>query len=87
MYQSLNDVFIVSVEDAYGCKRPVSVPGILVNVRRIKVRNCAYLAKTLLDGHFLTSLPFDFTGKKGSAKQLSTIMNKLACPCASQERG
>jgi nucleoporin POM152 len=29
---------IVSIEDAYGCKRPISVPGISVKVRRIKVR-------------------------------------------------
>ena len=27
-----------SVEDAYGCKRAVSVPGVVVNVRRVKVR-------------------------------------------------
>lgn len=28
----------VSIEDVYECKRPVSVPGISVNVRRVKVR-------------------------------------------------
>lgn len=28
----------MSIEDAYKCKRPVSVPGISVNVRRVKVR-------------------------------------------------
>ena len=32
------DTFVVSVEDAYGCKRQLSVPGISVNVKRIKVR-------------------------------------------------
>ena len=29
----------VSVEDAYKCKRSLSVPGIAVNVRRILVRS------------------------------------------------
>ena len=28
---------IVSIEDSYGCKRTLSVPGISVNVRRVKV--------------------------------------------------
>ena len=28
---------VASIEDAYGCKRPLSVPGISVNVRRVQV--------------------------------------------------
>ncbi|OAX42996.1 hypothetical protein K503DRAFT_241063 [Rhizopogon vinicolor AM-OR11-026] len=30
------DVDLVSVVDSYGCKRPISVPGVSVNVRRVK---------------------------------------------------
>ncbi|KII93596.1 hypothetical protein PLICRDRAFT_49632 [Plicaturopsis crispa FD-325 SS-3] len=30
------EVELVSIEDSYGCKRPVTVPGISVNVRRVK---------------------------------------------------
>ncbi|EGN93112.1 hypothetical protein SERLA73DRAFT_116213 [Serpula lacrymans var. lacrymans S7.3] len=30
------DVDLVSVEDAYGCKRSITVPGVSVNVRRVK---------------------------------------------------
>ncbi|KAH7916469.1 hypothetical protein BJ138DRAFT_475130 [Hygrophoropsis aurantiaca] len=30
------DVDLVSVEDSYGCKRSISVPGVSVNVRRVK---------------------------------------------------
>ncbi|KAG1754906.1 uncharacterized protein EDB91DRAFT_259356 [Suillus paluster] len=30
------DVELVSVVDSYGCKRPISVPGVSVNVRRVK---------------------------------------------------
>ncbi|KAH7930605.1 hypothetical protein BV22DRAFT_1191200 [Leucogyrophana mollusca] len=30
------DVDLVSVEDTYGCKRSISVPGVSVNVRRVK---------------------------------------------------
>jgi nucleoporin POM152 len=28
---------LVSIEDAYGCRRTITVPGISVNVRRVKV--------------------------------------------------
>lgn len=37
---------IVSVEDVYKCKRSISVPGISVNVRRVKVR--CFIAFSLL---------------------------------------
>jgi hypothetical protein len=37
LFATLNDPLIVSVEDSYGCKRSISVPGISVNVRRVKV--------------------------------------------------
>lgn len=33
---------LVHIGDAYGCKRPVSVPGITVNVKRVKVREDPY---------------------------------------------
>lgn len=36
---------IVSVEDSYGCKRSISVPGVSVNVRRVKVC-CWFLSST-----------------------------------------
>jgi nucleoporin POM152 len=35
----------VSIEDVYECKRPVSVPGISVNVRRVKVRTSLLVEK------------------------------------------
>jgi hypothetical protein len=36
--------FTVSVEDASKCKRPISVPGVVVNVRRVVVSDklCFY---------------------------------------------
>lgn len=37
-------ICLVSIEDSHGCKRSVSVPGLTVNVRRVKV----YLIHSLL---------------------------------------
>lgn len=40
----------MSVEDAYGCKRSLSVPGIAVNVRRVLVsRLVALIPRELID--------------------------------------
>jgi len=37
------DFVVVSVEDSSGCKRPINIPGISVNVRRIKVRQIIFI--------------------------------------------
>ncbi|KAI0785502.1 hypothetical protein BC629DRAFT_1593962 [Irpex lacteus] len=60
------EVDLVSVEDAYGCKRSVSVPGVVVNVRRVKPTAKFYGAKdkrkvTILEGEQAT-LPLRLTG-------------------------
>lgn len=39
-----NRGILVSIEDAYGCKRPITVPGLSVNVRRIKVNTKCIIA-------------------------------------------
>ncbi|KAJ7446510.1 hypothetical protein B0H11DRAFT_1879516 [Mycena galericulata] len=56
------DIDLVSIEDVYECKRPVSVPGISVNVRRIKPTAKFYGdAVTVLEQE-RTSLPLRLTG-------------------------
>ena len=39
---------VVSVEDSYGCKRDISVPGVVVNVRRVKVRGWRIICNHIL---------------------------------------
>ncbi|THH33416.1 hypothetical protein EUX98_g778 [Antrodiella citrinella] len=60
------DIDLVSVEDAYGCKRTVTVPGVSVNVRRVKPTAKFYGTKerrqiTILEGE-RASLPLRLTG-------------------------
>ncbi|KAI0660622.1 hypothetical protein C8Q70DRAFT_976905 [Cubamyces menziesii] len=61
------EIDLVSVEDAYGCKRPVSVPGVAVNVRRI-LPTVKFYGKpeqrhvTVLD-HEQAVLPLRLTGE------------------------
>ncbi|KAI0094325.1 hypothetical protein BDY19DRAFT_1079787 [Irpex rosettiformis] len=60
------EIDLVGVEDAYGCKRPVSVPGVVVNVRRVKPTAKFYGAQgkrkvTILEGEQAT-LPLRLTG-------------------------
>jgi nucleoporin POM152 len=60
------DLTLVSVEDANGCKRSLSVPGISVNVRRVKP-TAKFYAKdskyevTVLQGE-TAHLPLRLTG-------------------------
>lgn len=60
------EINIVSVEDAYKCKRPISVPGIFVNVRRIKPTARFYGSETKRHTTVLeegtASLPLRLTG-------------------------
>ncbi|GBE77622.1 hypothetical protein SCP_0105020 [Sparassis crispa] len=60
------EIDLVSVEDAYGCKRALSVPGVAVNVRRIQSTAKFYGAAdkrhvTILDNE-QASLPLRLTG-------------------------
>ncbi|KAJ3558980.1 hypothetical protein NM688_g617 [Phlebia brevispora] len=60
------EIDLVSVEDAYGCKRSVSVPGVAVNVRRVKPTAKFYGTSsrrkvTILEGERAT-LPLRLTG-------------------------
>ncbi|KAI0652414.1 hypothetical protein C8Q79DRAFT_98543 [Trametes meyenii] len=61
------EIDLVSVEDAYGCKRAVSVPGVAVNVRRI-LPTVKFYGKpdqrhvTVLD-HEQAALPLRLTGE------------------------
>lgn len=60
------EVDLVSVEDSYGCKRDISVPGVVVNVRRVKPTAKFYGAAnkrsvTILEGEQAT-LPLRLTG-------------------------
>ncbi|KAI0784950.1 hypothetical protein C8Q75DRAFT_809502 [Abortiporus biennis] len=60
------EIDLVSVEDSYGCKRPVTVTGIAVNVRRIKPTAKFYGSQdrrqvTILEGDH-ASLPLRLTG-------------------------
>ncbi|KAI0347722.1 hypothetical protein BDW22DRAFT_1384582 [Trametopsis cervina] len=60
------EIDLVSVEDAYGCKRSISVPGVAVNVRRVKPTAKFYGAQnkrkvTILEGDRAT-LPLRLTG-------------------------
>ncbi|KAF7798524.1 hypothetical protein EIP86_009745 [Pleurotus ostreatoroseus] len=61
------EIDLASVEDAYGCKRAVSVPGVVVNVRRVKPTAKFYGASnkrkvTILEGERAT-LPLRLTGE------------------------
>ncbi|PSS29620.1 hypothetical protein PHLCEN_2v2768 [Hermanssonia centrifuga] len=60
------EIDLVSVEDAYGCRRSLSVPGVAVNVRRVKPTVKFYGAAnkrhvTILEGERAT-LPLRLTG-------------------------
>lgn len=66
---------LVSVEDAYGCKRSVSVPGVVVNVRRVKVRIRSPLVSFILT-KFPISLPPSSTVSRTNARSLSWKANK-----------
>ncbi|KAJ7808261.1 hypothetical protein B0H14DRAFT_3112741 [Mycena olivaceomarginata] len=56
------DVDLVSIEDVYECKRPVSVPGISVNVRRVKPTAKFYGESVTVLEQELTRLPLRLTG-------------------------
>ncbi|KAG6814139.1 hypothetical protein H0H92_002134 [Tricholoma furcatifolium] len=60
------DINIVSIEDAYKCKRPVSVPGITVSVKGVKPSAKFYGSSgkrsTLVLENELASLPLRLTG-------------------------
>ncbi|PCH34046.1 hypothetical protein WOLCODRAFT_130155 [Wolfiporia cocos MD-104 SS10] len=61
------DIDLVGIEDAYGCKRSLQVPGLLVNVRRVKPTVRFYGRKndrqvTMLDNERAT-LPLRLTGE------------------------
>ncbi|KAF8560070.1 hypothetical protein OG21DRAFT_1502415 [Imleria badia] len=60
------EVDLVNVEDAYGCKRSISVPGVSVNVRRVKPTAKFYIKNgnrqvTILEDNE-TELPLRLTG-------------------------
>ncbi|THH13470.1 hypothetical protein EW146_g6752 [Bondarzewia mesenterica] len=60
------EIDLVSIEDSYGCKRSLSVPGVSVNVRRVKPTAKFYGKEgkrhvTILD-HEQASLPLRLTG-------------------------
>ncbi|KAH7886081.1 hypothetical protein F5I97DRAFT_1937005 [Phlebopus sp. FC_14] len=60
------EVDLVSVEDTYGCKRPISVPGVSVNVRRVQPTAKFYSKNGLRQVTILedeeTDLPLRLTG-------------------------
>ncbi|KAJ7361595.1 hypothetical protein DFH08DRAFT_768660 [Mycena albidolilacea] len=56
------DVDLVSIEDVYECKRPVSVPGISVNVRRVKPTAKFYGESVTVLEQERTRLPLRLTG-------------------------
>ncbi|KAF7347718.1 hypothetical protein MVEN_01529000 [Mycena venus] len=56
------DIDLVSIEDVYECKRPVSVPGISVNVRRVKPTAKFYGESVTVLEQERTSLPLRLTG-------------------------
>ncbi|KAJ7786467.1 hypothetical protein B0H16DRAFT_1657755 [Mycena metata] len=59
------DIDLVSIEDVYECKRPVSVPAITVNVRRVKVKSPTakfYGESVTVLEQERTSLPLRLTG-------------------------
>ncbi|KAJ7727833.1 hypothetical protein DFH07DRAFT_970045 [Mycena maculata] len=56
------DIDLVSIEDVYECKRPVSVPAISVNVRRVKPTAKFYGESVTVLEQERTSLPLRLTG-------------------------
>ncbi|KAJ7170021.1 hypothetical protein C8R46DRAFT_1162713 [Mycena filopes] len=66
----------VSIEDVYECKRPVSVPAVTVNVRRIKVTFHIWTESkcTVLEQE-RTSLPLRLTGDGVSLTAYLRVMN------------
>ncbi|KAF8807863.1 hypothetical protein BYT27DRAFT_7139354 [Phlegmacium glaucopus] len=61
------EIDLVSVEDASKCKRPISVPGVLVNVRRV-VPTVQFYGKSeerhvIVTEHEKTNLPLRLTGE------------------------
>ncbi|KAJ6604793.1 hypothetical protein DFH09DRAFT_1242695 [Mycena vulgaris] len=53
------DIDLVSIEDVYECKRPVSVPAISVNVRRIQVNSTSFVLE-----QESANLPLRLTGDR-----------------------
>ncbi|KAL4070659.1 hypothetical protein J3A83DRAFT_4372847 [Scleroderma citrinum] len=81
------EVDLVSVEDVYGCKRPVAVPGISVNVRRVQptvkfYTKDAHRRITVLEDEE-AELPLRLTGD-GPWKRQGTYelleVNDVQCP-------
>ncbi|KAF7339349.1 hypothetical protein MSAN_02148700 [Mycena sanguinolenta] len=56
------DIDLVSIEDVYECKRPVSVPSVSVNVRRVKPTAKFYGESITVLEQEPTSLPLRLTG-------------------------
>ncbi|KAJ6503388.1 hypothetical protein C8R47DRAFT_1105937 [Mycena vitilis] len=56
------EVDLVSIEDVYECKRPVTVPGISVNVRRVKPTAKFYGDSVVVLEQERASLPLRLTG-------------------------
>lgn len=46
-----NRILLVSIEDAYGCKRPLSVSGVSVNVKRVRVGGFIRFSNLVLLNH------------------------------------
>jgi hypothetical protein len=59
----------VSVEDSYGCKRSISVPGVSVNVRRVKV-GCCYHGIWARFDCVMFSQPLSFTASMANGRLL-----------------
>jgi hypothetical protein len=80
MTENLLKWVTVSIEDAYKCKRPISVPGISINVRRVKVVTCLHLFLVAF-----TQSPYSpllgSTGAKPNVILQSWRRKLLAFPC------
>ncbi|KAJ7103382.1 hypothetical protein B0H15DRAFT_874861 [Mycena belliarum] len=78
------DIDLVSIEDVYECKRPVAVPGISVNVRRIQPTAKFYGESSTVLEQETASLPLRLTGDRpwrlkyrheGSGSVKSAVLN------------
>ncbi|KAK7064112.1 hypothetical protein R3P38DRAFT_2822500 [Favolaschia claudopus] len=79
------DIDLVSIEDAFECKRPISVPSISVDVRRVKPTAKFYGNSVTVLEQEKTNLPLRLTGdgpwrlkyRLGEGESRTTVLNSV----------
>lgn len=78
---------LVSVQDSYGCKKELTVPGMSVNVRRVKVRLSSHILICEHQSRHMPCSPLqDFIRKLENARPSFLRIKKPGCPCVLQAK-